>query len=81
MLGHEVPFTYCRKQEGNRLCGRILDCWWQTFDVCSFLKDNLPEEEFETLAQPAPRPPKLASLADLIAQARARVAAEQEKGE
>jgi len=79
MLGHEVPFTYCRTQEGNRLCGRILDCWWQTFDICGFLKENLTEAEFAAVAAPPPRPPKVATLAELIAQAKARVA--KEKGE
>lgn len=79
MLGDEVGFTYCRTQEGARLCSRILDCWWETFDVCGFLKQHLTEAEFMALAAPAPRPPKLATLADLIAQAKARVA--KEKGE
>jgi hypothetical protein len=80
MLGHEVSFAYCRTQEGDRLCGRILDCWWETFDVCGFLRDNLPAEQFGKLADPAPRPPKVASLAELIAQARARVEAEKKHG-
>lgn len=74
MLGEEVPFHYCRTQEGNRLCPRILDCWWQAFDVCGFLKENLTETEFAALAAPPPKPPKLASLAELIAQAKARAA-------
>ena len=77
MLGHEVPFRYCRTQEGERLCGRILDCWWQAFDVCGFLKGNLTTEEIAKLANPAPRPPKVASLAELISQARDRAATEQ----
>jgi hypothetical protein len=79
MLGDEVPFLYCRTQEGNRLCPRILDCWWETFDICGFLKANLTEAQFTALASPSPRPPKLVTLSDLIAQAKARVA--QEKGE
>ena len=78
MLGHEVPFHYCRTQEGSRLCSRILDCWWQTFDVCGFLQANLPAEEFGKLVSAPPRPPKVSSLAELIAQARERVAAERD---
>ena len=81
MLGHEVPFRYCRTQEADRLCGRILDCWWQAFDVCGFLKENLTADEIAKLANPAPRPPKVASLAELISQARDRAAAEQENTE
>jgi len=70
-LGHAVTFLYCRTQEGRSLCPRILDCWWEVFDVRAFLEDNLPPEEFQKLTAPPPAS-KVASLLDLIEQAESR---------
>ncbi len=44
ILGHEVPFHYCRSQPGDPLCRNILNCWWEHFDVAAFLLDHMPEE-------------------------------------
>jgi len=71
-LGHEVTFEYCRAQAGGGVCPRILDCWWETFDVTGLLKASLPREEFESLLVSSPRAPKVVSLVDLIEQAKKR---------
>ncbi len=68
-LGHEVDFHYCRTQEGFTICPKILDCWWETFDVAAFLKQNLPPEQWEALQNPKP-PDKVAGLLELIRRAR-----------
>ena len=70
-LGHEVTFRYCRTQEGESICPRILDCWWETFDVRGFLERHLPPEQMRPLLE-GERPPKIASLVELIEQARRR---------
>jgi hypothetical protein len=67
-LGGPVNFGYCRHcGENDRPCFKILDCWWQRFDVVGHLKSRLPREEFEALGQHPPE--KITSLLDLIAQA------------
>jgi hypothetical protein len=69
-LGHEINFGYCRQESAGKPCRLILDCWWERFDVRSFLSAHLPEgamaqfEQARTL-EPAP---KLASLLDIIQQ-------------
>lgn len=69
-LGGPVTFRYCRSVAGDaRSCHKILDCWWQRFDVAGYLKDRLTDPEFEALGRNRP-PPKITSLIELIAQAK-----------
>lgn len=75
-LGHAVRFRYCREQAGNDLCPRILDCWWETFDVESFLCEEGEADSVAALKQGPPPPPKIATLADLVDKARKRTAGE-----
>jgi hypothetical protein len=70
-LGHEVTFGYCRQETGGKPCRLILDCWWERFDVRSFLRAHLPEETMAQVehASASPPPPKYLSLVELIQQA------------
>jgi hypothetical protein len=72
-LGGPVRFAYCRTDaaEGG-LCPKILDCWWERFDVASLMREALSEEDFARLSRLHPPPNKVASLIDLIRQARER---------
>jgi hypothetical protein len=72
MLGGPVPFGYCRTcgQEGLP-CWKILDCWWQTFDIAAHLQATLTEAQYRRLLAARPKP-KLTTLVELIAQARKR---------
>ena len=70
-LGHTVTFGYCRRQEYDRLCPRIIECWWQHFDVVAFLEEAIGAEAVREL-QNAPRPDKVSSLIELIEQAKRR---------
>ena len=81
-LGHELTFGYCRQEAGRKPCRLILDCWWERFDVRSFLQANLPEEVMAGVerAGAAPPPPKVQSLVDLIQQAKDRIAVEKPDG-
>jgi hypothetical protein len=72
-LGGPVTFLYCRRcDEGNRPCWKIVDCWWESLDIVSFLQKNMPPETFQKFMQARPKP-KLASLVELIEQAQKRI--------
>ena len=69
-LGGPVSFSYCTQCEPSQQpCFKIIDCWWETFDVVRYLKDHLPAEQFDQLAAATPRP-KIASLVELIDKAK-----------
>jgi hypothetical protein len=77
-LGGEVDFGYCRTcGEGKSACFKVLDCWWERFDVAGYLKARLTGEAFSALLARRPPPDKVASLVELIRQAQAR--AEQDR--
>jgi hypothetical protein len=75
-LGHELTFDYCRQETRGKPCRLILDCWWERFDVRSFLQANLPEEAMAQVerAGAAPPPEKVLSLLEIIQQAKERIA-------
>jgi hypothetical protein len=69
-LGSPVAFTYCLSCEPvQQPCAKIMDCWWETFDVVAYLRDNLAEEQFNRLLCARPKA-KLCSLVELIEQAK-----------
>ena len=71
-LGNPVPFNYCEIcDDDQQPCFKILDCWWEHFDVVQYLKDNLTEDQFNGLSE-ARAKPKVTSLIELIEQARKR---------
>jgi len=71
-LGGAVSFKYCRHHFAEKeLCWKILDCWWESFDVVKLLTRELGEEAVNRLANTRP-PPKTASLMALIEQAQKR---------
>jgi len=71
-LGNSVPFNYCEIcGDDQQPCFKILDCWWEHFDVVQYLKDNLSEDQFNHLMEARPKP-KVTSLLELIEQAKRR---------
>jgi hypothetical protein len=71
-LGNPVSFDYCEVSgDHQQPCFKIVDCWWERFDVVRYLQDNLPEDQFIRLMQARPKP-KVASLIELIEQAKGR---------
>ena len=68
MLGHDVPFSYCRAPGRELPCCRIGDCWWETFDVETFVRAHYSEEQIREILAP-PRD-KVVSIAELIERAR-----------
>lgn len=72
-LGGEVSFAYCCRCEADRRpCFKVLDCWWERFDVVAHMKARLSPEAFEALMARRSPPDKVASLVDLIRQAQQR---------
>ena len=74
-LGHEVSFGYCRQETRGKPCRLILNCWWEQFDVRSFLQANLPAADMAQVerAGDSPPPAKVLSLVDLIQQTKDRL--------
>lgn len=70
MLGHEVPFSYCRKLQGDYPCRNVANCWFERFDVMDFLKMHFTEEEIQKFLTPAK--PRMQTLIEMIEQARQR---------
>lgn len=71
-LGSLVPFSYCRRwDENGQLCFKLIDCWWEAFDVLSYLREHYPEEVIEKLVHEKPKP-KITSLLEIIEQAKKR---------
>lgn len=65
-LGGPVEFSYCRTcEDQNRPCFKIFDCWWEYFDVVTYMKKNLDKEEFSRLAQKKIKP-KVVSIIEMI---------------
>ena len=67
MLGHEVPFEYCRQGSGELPCRNIFNCWFELFPVEEFLRQHYSDEQIEEMLRPGQ--PKMASLIELIQQA------------
>lgn len=71
-IGGPVNFSYCRTcGEGDGYCFKVLDCWWETFDVEALLRETLSEEALAELTAKRPKP-KVSSLVEMIAAAQER---------
>lgn len=68
-LGHDIPFSYCRKENKGHPCFKIIDCWYEHFLVEDHLRKELDPDEWDRLFEGPPKP-KLLSLVELIEQAR-----------
>lgn len=70
MLGHLVPFTYCRAPGTELPCRRITQCWHERIDIMSYLQEILSPEELEAVLSPPKQ--KVTQLLELIRKARER---------
>jgi len=71
-LGGPVNFSYCMRCELEQPCFKVVDCWWETFDIVRYLQEHLPEEQFTRVLNARPKP-KVASLVEIIAQTKQRI--------
>ena len=65
-LGGTVPFRYCMAPAQPAPCFKILDCWWETFDVSAYLRSQLPGDVLEGLSQGRSRPNRLNTILELV---------------
>ncbi len=63
-----MTWHYCRRETDGRPCFKVLDCWWEVFNVEDYLRRTLSEAEFRSLYESRP-PSKMAGLIDLIRRA------------
>lgn len=70
-LGHQITFSYCRRENYGFPCFRTLDCWYPHFLVEDYLRKELSPEEWDK-AFTRPNKTKTASLVELIEQAKKR---------
>jgi len=74
-LGSRIPFRFCLTGgDDKQPCWKIFDCWWEIFDVHTYLSTTLTAEEFDQLRAKASAPPKnkLAGIFEIAEQARQR---------
>jgi len=71
-LGHELNFSYCRREAGDLPCHRTIKCWQAFFPVEAHLSESLSAAEWERFLRQSPGD-KMTNLIDLIEQAKARV--------
>lgn len=71
-LGGPVGFSYCMRCELEQPCAKVVDCWWEAFDIVRYIKDHLPEDQYMRLMNSRPKP-KVASLVEMAEQAKKRI--------
>ncbi len=69
MLGHYLPFKYCRTQQKGLPCAKILDCHFERIPVQEFIDTHYGKTEQTIIFQQ--QPAKLTTILDLVAQAKA----------
>ena len=65
-LGGTVPFRYCMAPGEPAVCFKILDCWWEVFDVASYVKEHLPDEDLCRLLESRDRPNRMNTILELV---------------
>jgi len=68
MLGHKVPFAYCRSMNNELPCRNTLDCWKNVFPVEDFVNHFYSKEEISLFLEP-PKP-KLAQIFEIMEKAK-----------
>lgn len=67
-LGHQIHFSYCRKENFGLPCFKALQCWYPHFKVKVYFLEKLSLEEWREAFE-KPVKPKVQSLMELIEQA------------
>jgi hypothetical protein len=68
-LGHEIALSYCLRESGKLPCSRIINCWSVYFDIETFLKKVLGEEQWRQFINVHPKD-KVTSLIEIIEMAK-----------
>ena len=75
-LGHQIYFSYCRRENNGLPCFKTLDCWFEHFPVEDHLREDLAPEEWDKVFGRPPKP-KMISLVEMIEQAKKRLKEEK----
>jgi len=72
-LGGTIDFAYCRTQgDGGLPCFKVLDCWWEIFDVVGFFRSRLSRADFQKIVAARPKP-KITSILEIVEDAKKRL--------
>jgi len=64
-LGHEISFSYCRRENRGLPCYKVVDCWFPYFKIEDYLAQELSARELQELFSP-PQKDKVLSLLEQI---------------
>ncbi len=64
MLGHFLPFNYCRTMNEGLPCTKILDCWFEMIPIQQFIAEHYSEEEQLRIFKPPKT--KMVSLVEIL---------------
>ncbi len=67
MLGHDIPFRYCRTMREGLPCAKIFDCWFEILPIMDFVEEHYSEEEQKQIV--APPKSRITSIAEILAKA------------
>lgn len=70
-LGGPVGIGYCLRCEREQPCLKVVDCWWEAFDIVRYLKDHLSDDQFDRAMSERPKA-KLCALVEAAERARQR---------
>ena len=48
-LGHHLRFQYCRTEQNGKPCAKIYDCWFEKFDISTFMQEHFKESDISAL--------------------------------
>ena len=72
-LGGPISFSYCLQcDEDETPCWKIIECWWEIFDVSTYLENILPVEKLNRVILKKPKP-KIESLVEMIQKAQKNI--------
>ena len=70
MLGHAVNFSYCRTMVRGVPCGKIMDCWYETLPIQTYMNEHYTDDQIRNIVKPPES--KMTTLLELIEQAKKR---------
>lgn len=64
MLGHTLSFSYCRAMNSGLPCHNILNCWFERFDIETFITENYSKKELQDIFKPPKM--KIATMFEVV---------------
>ena len=67
-LGHNLSFKYCRLENTDLPCSKIVNCWFKKISIENFVENNYTDDEKKIAFKPST--PKVTSIISLIEKAK-----------